>query len=63
MKKYLLFAGDRYEPSGGVKDFVGSFDSIGDCIKHVATMSGISWDWYHIADRDTLEIVESDQKW
>lgn len=28
MKRYLLFAGDNYYPSGGVNDFVMDYDTV-----------------------------------
>ena len=28
MKRFLVFAGDYYYPSGGWEDFVGSFDTL-----------------------------------
>ena len=31
-KRYLLFAGDMYYPSGGMKDFEGAFDSVQEAI-------------------------------
>ena len=32
LKRYLLFAGDYYYPSGGMNDFVDSFDSIEEAV-------------------------------
>lgn len=32
MKRYLLFVYEKYYPSGGMHDFVGSFDSVGECL-------------------------------
>lgn len=28
MKRYLLFASDVYEPSGGWRDFIGDYDNL-----------------------------------
>ena len=53
--KYLLFSGMCYYPAGGLHDFKGSFESI-----ESAKMSGKIEDWYHIVDKDTLEIIDSD---
>ena len=57
-KKYLLFAGEYYYPSGGFHDFKGSFDTIRDVLSNV-------WDyhdWYHIVDSETLEIIKDGSK-
>ena len=32
MKRYLLFSGEDYYPSGGAYDFIGSFESIEDAV-------------------------------
>lgn len=58
MKRYALFAGSSYYPSGGWKDFVGSFDTAME-----ARVPGIvgyseSYDWYHIIDLRTGEEVK-----
>lgn len=34
MKRYLLFAGWRYEPAGGFQDYVGSFASEQEAKNH-----------------------------
>lgn len=55
MKRYLLFCGYDYYPSGGWSDFVGSYDSILEAHRGM-----IFKDWYHIVDSTTLEIVKED---
>lgn len=58
MKKYLLFAGEIYYPMGGVNDFIDSFESLEDA-KHAGEreIEDNENDWFHIADKDDLEIV------
>lgn len=52
MKKYLLFAGSQYYPSGGWNDFKGDFDSIHDA-REAAKL--IKWDWAHVVNTDTVK--------
>lgn len=65
MKSFLLFAGHEYYPRGGALDFKGAFDTLEE-----ATLKGASvqlgpkenysmWNWFHVADAKSLEIVKS----
>ena len=67
MKKYLVFGGDYYYPSGGWEDFQGGFDSLDDAIlsitkgkknacKHKGFKSCLQ-EWNHIVNSETGEIV------
>jgi hypothetical protein len=47
MKRYALFAGDTYYPSGGWYDFRGSFDSFEEAL---AASKEQDYDWYHIVN-------------
>ena len=61
MKRYLLFAGEEHEEEGGIKDFKGDFDSIVDAEKRVKkeeSIGGAKFDWWHIVDRQSFEIVK-----
>jgi hypothetical protein len=60
MKQYLVFAGSDYYPSGGWKDFKGSFDSIDEAKKFLNTEELRSYDWWQIVDTTTQEVVERD---
>ena len=61
MKRYVLFAGDDYYPSGGAHDYRGSFDTVEEAKD--APTPAYSWnstpaDWAHIADgADGLRII------
>jgi hypothetical protein len=56
MKKYLLFLGDCYYPSGGWNDFQSSFDTIEEARAAVPPNT----DWWHIVDSETASEVERD---
>jgi len=34
VKKYIVFAWGKYEPSGGINDLIGSFDNIEDAFSY-----------------------------
>ncbi len=51
MAKYLVFAGEQYEPNGGAGDLQGGFDRLDDII--VETF----WDWAHIYDVEAGEQI------
>ena len=53
MKRYLLFTGEYYYPSGGWRDFRDSFDTVEEAL----TQS--RGDWWHIVDSETGVIVIS----
>jgi len=54
MKRYALFAGDYYYPSGGWNDFRGSFETVEAAVDAVAP----HYDWYHVVDLTTGELVK-----
>jgi hypothetical protein len=39
IKRFLLFAGEKYYPRGGYGDYIGSFDSIEDADKELQEIS------------------------
>lgn len=62
MKRYLLFAGDRFYPYGGWKDFISSYDTIDEAkaalddplTRH--SYGGYplgTYDWWHVIDNTT----------
>ena len=55
LKRFLVFSGDYYYPSGGWHDFHGSFDTLEE-----ANGSQPKGEWAHIFDMDTGEIVDND---
>jgi hypothetical protein len=59
MKPYMLFAGDWYYPSGGVGDFVNSFDSVEAAERYYDLHYHIQeYTWGHIANAKTLKIIK-----
>jgi hypothetical protein len=65
MKRYALFAGDHYYPSGGWHDFAGFFDSPGQAKARASKLPREPWEraddkWWHIVDLQTGEIIEKD---
>lgn len=66
MKKFLLFAGAHYYPSGGWGDFRGAFDTVEDAVHATLpneTLTGLDYalqfrpDWWHVVDTTTGAIV------
>lgn len=65
MKKYLLFASDRYYPSGGVDDLIGDFDSVDDakvaflawCKKECSEKYQYLDVWAHIVSYDDMKAI------
>lgn len=60
MKRYLLFAGSHYYPSGGWDDFKDSFDTIETAL---SVAVNYELDWYHIVDTTTGKKVYNDFGW
>lgn len=52
MKRFILFAGSNYYPSGGWSDFEGSFDDLEEARK-----AGTGNDWHQVVDTQTWEEV------
>jgi len=57
VKRFLLFLGDAYYPTGGMKDFWGDFDTFEDAMKHSTSPVVPAWDWVQIYDTEKREIV------
>ena len=61
MKRFLLFAGDVFYPSGGFVDFIGDFEALEDAkdklIKWIGTGADAKYLWAHIYDSETMAMV------
>jgi hypothetical protein len=57
MKRYLIFAGSNYYPSGGWDDFRGSTDTLDEA---TSIAKGGRHDWWHVVDTHTETEVASD---
>jgi len=53
-KRYLVFGGDSYYPSGGWSDLIGSADTLEDANAAVTASDN---DWHSIIDMETGEQV------
>lgn len=56
-KKFWVFAGTEYYPSGGMNDFKDSFDNYNEALAFgKGFMSGVSGGWTHIYDSENDEV-------
>lgn len=53
MKRFLLFWGDIYYPSGGWGDFKGSYDTIEEALDKCTKA-----EWYQIVDISTGTVIK-----
>ena len=53
-KRFMLFAGRNYYPSGGMDDYVRSFDTVEQAISNI----GFN-DWMHVLDSKTGEVYDT----
>lgn len=67
VKRYMLFAGERFYPSGGWDDFLGAFDSTEGARAHVAALKPRlhieDGDWFQIVDTEAMEVVDKGGPW
>lgn len=52
-KRFVLFAGSTYYPSGGWDDYAGSADTLQDALE---VGEKIDEDWWHVVDLETGEV-------
>lgn len=57
MKRYLVFAGQAYYPSGGANDFILATDDLEEARHKRNENKEEGFDWSHIFDNETLEIL------
>jgi len=57
MKRYLVFAGSFYYPSGGAEDFIFATDDLEKAREKRHRSKKQGYDWCHIFDNETLEII------
>lgn len=60
MKRYLLFICDKYEPSGGMKDFRKDFDTLAEAVAALSAIVDVPNRWHngHVWDCEQREIVK-----
>ena len=49
MKRFFLFAGYEYYPSGGRYDLVGDFDSVSEAVSVLLNVK-VAKEWWHVLD-------------
>jgi hypothetical protein len=59
VKRFVVFAGDKYYPAGGWDDHVGSFDTEAEAR---LVLKNAPDDWGHIIDLETGEEVSGDDE-
>lgn len=63
MKRYLLFSGQCYYPSGGIDDFNGDFDSFEEAKSEYETLKSNKnvWcrEWAHVWDSESKQKILS----
>jgi hypothetical protein len=57
LRRYLVFAGSHYYPSGGFNDFEESFDLLDVAWGYAKGRAAESYKWSHIVDITTGEVV------
>ncbi len=58
MKRFILFAGDKYYPLGGMQDMKGSYDSLKEILEALPDCAPIcGYGWAHGWDRENSEFV------
>ncbi len=58
MKRFLVFAGETYYPSGGFQDFISAHDELSQA-QETRLKSHSIYGWSHIVDLQSLKIIES----
>lgn len=58
MKRYLIFGGSHYYPSGGWRDLKHTTDSLDEARGFKVAFMQESLVWMHIVDTLTMEIIE-----
>lgn len=53
MKRFLLFAGNHYYPTGGIDDFIMDYDTLGEAKFAESNLDPYGADWSHILDTQT----------
>ena len=56
MKRFLLFAGCNYYPSGGWQDFQSSHDTELEAVMAAANLSD-GHDWWHVIDTERMGMI------
>lgn len=60
MKRYLVIGNDQYYPSDFPQSIKYSSDDLEDAVAHAKSMS---YDYKHVFDCDTREVVYTEDNW
>lgn len=60
MKRFLVFTGCHYYPSGGWDDYDKNFDTIEEAMDYLTNTIPDSFDWWQIVDLQTGVKVKED---
>lgn len=55
LKRFFLFSGDTYYPSGGWHDFTASYDTLEEAIAAAKSLG--KYEWFHVIDSTDGEEV------
>ncbi|MGI3128640.1 hypothetical protein [Nitratireductor sp. PBL-C9] len=58
-KRYLVFAGDAAQPSGGWDDFLADLSNLREAVEFARanTADDLAPNWAHVVDQETMKIV------
>lgn len=59
-KRYIVFKGSNYYPSGGMQDFLCSLDNLDDCTMLIPSLDYC--EWLHIYDCEQEKVIVSADK-
>lgn len=55
-RRFMLFGGDHYYPSGGIDDLHGSYETLETAMMHATTSFGDDYTWWNIIDLETGQV-------
>ena len=61
MKRFFLFSGYNYYPSGGRYDLVGDFDSVSEAVSMLQS-GKVTAEWWHVLDTNLRETYSTKLK-
>ena len=59
MRRFIVFAGDEYYPSGGWLDFESSHDTLEAALLVANALRRGRADWSHVVDSESGEVTET----
>ncbi|WP_417702387.1 hypothetical protein [Pseudophaeobacter sp.] len=59
LKRFLIFAGDAAQPSGGWDDFLADLSNLSDAVEFARenTANDLAPNWAHVVDQEAMKIV------